>query len=206
MSGNESAEPDATPLRRLRVECVAGPWWDGAPCVRWIDVPVTASLYDLHEAIQEAVEFDNEYPFRFFLAESAGAAERETVPAEFGAWPAPEADEEAYERIGAVESVPERGRRILHYAFLSAGGDWIFEIRRASGPPPRPVPGLFYPGTVEDLSEGPAPAQHGYGLDDFAESEEELQPSRFAPGEGGEGEGTEEPYWDDDGEDGAEDR
>ena len=44
MSGNESAEPDATPLRRLRVECVAGPWWDGAPCVRWIDVPVTAKI------------------------------------------------------------------------------------------------------------------------------------------------------------------
>jgi len=183
MSGTDG-DTGAVPLQRLRVECVAGPWWDGVPCVRFLDVPATASLYDLHEAIQEAVAFDNEYPFRYFLAESADAdAERETVPASFGDWPAADADEEAYEGVAAVASVPELGDRLLHYAFLSAGGDWIFQIRRVDGAPARPIPGLAYPGAVEDLSEGPDPAQHGYGLDDFAESEEDLLPSRFAPEE-----------------------
>ncbi len=196
----ETTEPEAAPLQRLRVECVAGPWWDGVPCVRWIDVPVTANLYDLHEAIQEAVEFDNEYPFRYFLAESPDADARETVPAAFGAWPAEDADEEEYERIRAVESVPERGIRILYYAFLSAGGEWLFEIRRADGAPARPVPGLFYPGTVEDLSEGPAPVQHGYGLDDFAETEEELRPSRLAPGQESGGDESGEPWGEEDDE------
>jgi len=177
MSGGEA--PGAPPpVRRYRIECLGGPWWDGLPCVRFVDLAETQSLYDLHEGIQAAIAFDGEYPFYFFRAE-APEGPREMVPETFSPHPVrEEVDDDAYETIGAFASVPPAdGGERLFYVFLGAGGDWFFEVSAAEpGPVPR-MPGAFYPETVESLSIGPDPMQYGHDLDDFAEAEEDLLPA-----------------------------
>ena len=68
-------------VRRWRVECLGGPWWDGEPCVRFVDLLETQSLFDLHDGIQAAIAFDGDYPFCFFRAEGPEGP-REMIPAE----------------------------------------------------------------------------------------------------------------------------
>lgn len=161
------AGPDSPSVHRLRVRCLSGPWSDGsAPCVRYIDVPPQASLYDLHEAIQDAVSFDGDRPFHYFLAEDpADESDREVVPGA-AAGHAPDSLEECavYEDVDALPSVPENGDRVLHYLSETPDGPWIFEVTR-TGESRRPVPGLQYPGLAEELSEGPDPCQYGWPLD-----------------------------------------
>lgn len=164
-----TARPVSPPVHRIRVRCISGPWSDGsAPCVRYLDIPPEASLYDLHEAIQDAVSFDGDRPFHFFLAEDpADESDREIVPGAAAASDhPPDCLEECavYEDAPALKHMPSRGDRVLHYLSNTPDGPWIFEISR-TGETARPVPGLQYPGLVEELSEGPDPCQYGWPLD-----------------------------------------
>lgn len=164
-------------LHRLRISLVSGPWTDGEECVRFVDVEDRACLYDLHEAIQEAVEFDNEHQFFFFQAEPDGT-DRESVPPELGPEPdRKKLDCDVYEEINAAASIPGTGLRSLFYAYLSDGGDWIFEVQD-TGTGGDPIPGATYPLQVDSLSSGPNPTQYGHDFDDYAEEEDAFSPRR----------------------------
>ena len=190
-------------VRRWRVECLGGPWWDGEPCVRFVDLLETQSLFDLHDGIQAAIAFDGEYPFCFFRAPGPEGP-REMIPDTLGPTPLrEEVDVDAYEGINAWASLPAEGSgAALHYVSLGAGGDWFFRLT-AEREPVANDPTALYPETVEGLSYGPDPMQYGHDLDDFAESEEDLLPA--PPDEPG-GDAGEAPFddggGDDDGEDG----
>ncbi|MBR1608683.1 MAG: hypothetical protein IJ678_03605, partial [Kiritimatiellae bacterium] len=155
------AGPESPAVHRLRVACLSGPWADGGECVRFIDVPPGASLYDLHEAIQDAVAFDGDRPFHFFLAEDpADESTHEILPGALGGRRPEDLDAcTAYEDVAALEAAAGRGDAVLHYASHTPEGPWIFEIRE-TGETVRPVPGLPYPGLAAELSVGPDPAQY----------------------------------------------
>ena len=174
---NDKKKKSGNAVHRLRVSLASGPWTDGEECVRYIDFPERACLYDLHEAIQEAVEFDNEHPFFFFTAEADGS-DRESVPRSLGEEPDRKAlDCDVYEDLPAVASVPDSGVRCLFYSYLSDGGDWIFRIER-TGVSGDPVPGASYPLQVESMSSGPNPTHYGHDFDDYAEEEDAFSPPR----------------------------
>ena len=176
-TGRGAADAPRNAVHRLRISLVSGPWADGEECVRYVDFPERSCLYDLHEAIQEAVGFDDEHPFHFFSAEADGTG-REGVPPQVGAHPdRATVDCDVYEDVPAVQSIPDSGIRGLFYAYLSEGGDWIFRVERTgeSGPP---IPGAPYPLQVESLSSGPNPTQYGHDFDDYAEEEDAFDPPR----------------------------
>jgi hypothetical protein len=172
----DSEEQLPPAVRRWRVECLGGPWWDGEPCVRFVDLLETQSLFDLHDGIQAAIAFDGEYPFCFFRAPGPEGP-REMIPGTLGPTPLrEEVDVDAYEGINAWASLPAEGSGdALHYVSLGAGGDWFFRLS-AEREPVANDPSALYPETVEGLSYGPDPMQYGHDLDDFAESEESLLP------------------------------
>ncbi len=176
------ARADSPMVHRLRVSCVSGPWSDGETCVRYIDVPPGASLYDLHEAIQDAVSFDGDRPFHFFLAEDPSDEEaREVVPGAVAGHAPDSLDECAvYEDEPALAALAaaDAGRR-LHYASSTPDGAWIFEIG-STGETLRPVPGLPYPGLAPELSLGPDPSQYGWPLDGAFDNPDDAPP--VAPG------------------------
>lgn len=195
----QQAAPAAPQVFRVRVSCADGPWWDGEDCVRFIDMAESSNLYDLHVAIQSAVDFDEEGPFYFFLAEDCETDERAMIPPELDVEPAKEEiDDDVYEELKLRPNLPRTGLRRLFYAFKSEDGDWFFEVLDAgvSGPA---KPGEFYPLPVESLSVGPNPTQYGHDLDDYAEDPDAFRP----PDRGGAPDDEEEnPYGDDDGDDG----
>lgn len=211
-----AAAPAAPKVHLVRVSCADGPWWDGEECVRFIEMPEASNLYDLHVAIQSAVDFDEEGPFYFFLAEDCETEEREMVPAALP--PDPEKgdiDDDVYEDEKLLDRLPRTGLRRLFYAFKSEDGDWFFEVRHAGAVSPA-KPGEFYPLPVESLAVGPNPTQYGHDFDDYAEDADAFRP----PVRGGVpdddeenpyGDGDDDPYGDggdgdgDDGGDGSDD-
>lgn len=120
----------------LDVSCVHGPTLR-EPCVRTIEVDDEASLYDLHEAIQDAVDFGRDHPYHFFLAHS-GSGQRHWL------WP-----DEDYEAVEAkyfrtlLREVFPTGQKKLFYLF-DLGDDWTFQIRKRRGSRPAQV-GVRYP-------------------------------------------------------------
>ena len=185
---------------RVRVACADGPWWDGEECVRYIDMAEGSNLYDLHVAIQAAVDFDEEGPFYFFFAEDCETEEREMLPPSLEPDPAKEEiDDDVYEELKLLTHLPRTGLNRLFYAFKSEDGDWFFEVRHAgvSGPA---KPGEFYPLPVESLAVGPNPTEYGHDFDDYAEDPDAFRP----PARGGAADDDEEnPYGDgDDAEEG----
>lgn len=160
-------------INRLRVTCVSGPWLDDE-CVRFIDMQDSANLFDLHIAIQDAVMFDDEYPFYFFRA-LAHTSSPEFIPE--GMDPEQEIDTDVYEDIDAMDFIKPGAKKSLFYVFLTDGDDWIFKVQH-TGKTHEPVDGEFYPLVLDSLSVGPNPEQYGSGFDDFAENEDHFRPAR----------------------------
>ena len=196
-----AAAPAATAPQvfRVRVSCADGPWWDGEECVRFIEMAERSNLYDLHVAVQAAVDFDEEGPFYFFLAEDCDTEEREMLPPSLPVDPAKEEiDDDVYEELKVLPNLPRTGLRRLFYAFKSEDGDWFFEVRH-TGVSAAAKPGEFYPLPVESLSVGPNPTEYGHDFDDYAEDPDAFRP----PDRGGAPDDDEEnPYGDGDDGDG----
>ena len=198
------AEPakKAPRVFRVRIACVDGPWWDGEECVRFVEMPEASNLYDLHIAIQSAVDFDEEGPFFFFPAEDCDTDERDMLPPSLPPDPdKDDIDDDVYEELGLLPHLPRTGLRRLFYAFKSEDGDWFFEVQH-TGVESDARPGEYYPLPVESLAVGPNPTQYGHDFDDFAEDPDAFSP----PGRGGMPDDDEEnPYGDDDDGDGSDD-
>lgn len=163
------ASPSAT-VWRLKVLCIAGPWWDSDDvCVRTIDVLDNSTLYDLHAAILESVHFEehDESVFTFFTAMDFRG--RRTYLGD-GQPLTHHTDIEQFEDIPLATALPKGGRQFLYYVF-DADDPWVFLIGRDNSTRP-PSPHEFYPYVRDELNRGPDPVQHGDGLDDFADADE----------------------------------
>lgn len=162
-------------VHQLRITCLTGPWLDDE-CVRFIEVPERANLYDLHVAIQDAVDFDEEFPFYFFTA-LALESDRTLIPEGMSAEIEPsELDPDVYEDCPVFDYVTVSAKESLFYVFGSEFDDWVFKIQH-TGTSHEALAGEFYPFVLNELSMGPNPEQYGSGFDDFAETDESFQPN-----------------------------
>lgn len=121
-------------------------------CVRVIEIDDQACLYDLHDVIQDAVGFDRDHPFIFFIANSASPFARRHWLTDAEAWE----DKERDLRSIRLSEIYPLNRRRLYYLF-DFGDDWTFEIRKSKGSK-SPVAGVRYPRVVDSV--GPNPEQY----------------------------------------------
>ncbi|MBI4581756.1 MAG: hypothetical protein HY718_18815 [Planctomycetes bacterium] len=135
----------------LRVECVFGLHLENQ-CIRVIEIDEQMSLYDLHDAIQDAVGFDRDHPFAFFVANSASPFARRRWLTDAEGWD----DQENYFRNTRLSDVYPLNRKHLYYLF-DFGDDWTFEIRRGRRANP-PEDRVRYPRVVSRT--GPNPQQY----------------------------------------------
>ena len=149
----------------LKVTCVDGPNFD-KECIRVIEIEDTASLYDVHAAIQEAMEFDDEFPFTYFHAVNK-TGKRFYFPE--GVDPEDGVDTDMYEDI-PLSAVFGVKKKELFYLF-NFDEEWLFRIEREKGSK-EPKEGEFYPVVVEAKSVGSLPMQYDNSANDFADSEE----------------------------------
>jgi hypothetical protein len=138
-------------LLTLIIDCVWGAYLK-EHCIRVIEIDEEACLYDLHDAIQDAVKFGRDHPFEFFLANSASPYAKKQWLTERDEW---EDKEEDFCRIQLGKIWPT-GRRKLYYLF-DFGDKWTFEIRRQRGRK-EPESGVKYPRLIKAI--GPNPEQY----------------------------------------------
>ncbi|MFA6716442.1 MAG: hypothetical protein WC082_02170 [Victivallales bacterium] len=109
----------------LTVKCVFGRYLEDE-CIRVIEIEKDASLYALHAAIQDAVEFDRDHPFEFYTANSASPFAQKHWLTEEEEW-----KDDSWHTIKLKDIWP-LGRKKLYYLF-DFGDQWTFEIRKARG-------------------------------------------------------------------------
>lgn len=136
-------------LLKLKIECVSG-WHLEETCIRVIEIDENMDLLDLHEAIQDSVNFDRDHPFVFYLANSPSPFAHKQRLTEDDEW-----RESSFAEIKIKDLYP-LGRKKLYYLF-DFGDNWIFEIRKARGAK-NPQAGAKYPRVIEAI--GPNPEQY----------------------------------------------
>lgn len=133
----------------LTVIAVAGAYLEGE-CIRVLEIDESATLEDLHLAIQKAVSFDNDHLYEFYAGRHYRNRQIRYVDAE--EW---EERESVFGRLELSAVYPLKGVKL--YYWFDFGDDWIFEIRKA-----RKVTsaesGVSYPRVIG--SRGPNPIQY----------------------------------------------
>lgn len=119
-------------------------------CVRVIEIGSEMSLLDLHDAIQDAVDFDRDHPFEFTAGRSF--RHRKVVFAEDGYNWEHTAAIYAATTLAEVFPLPKDCRLFYHFDF---GDDWYFEIRKLRKRPFEPEAGVTYPHLIEEIGENP---------------------------------------------------
>jgi hypothetical protein len=135
----------------LTIDAVWGAYLEN-PCTRVIEIEEHACLYDLHDAIQDAVGFGRDHPFMFFLANSSSPYARKQWLSEEEEW---EDKEDDFYRIRLSDIWPT-GRKKLFYLF-DFGDKWTFAVRKERGTK-EPEPGVTYPRLIKVI--GPNPEQY----------------------------------------------
>ena len=135
----------------MRIECIGGGYWE-RECVRTIEIDSGSSLFDLHDAIQDAVDFDQDHLFEFFAGRN-----RRNRKVEFDDSDDWEDSIDTYSRIqlDQVYPLPKSCKLYYHFDF---GDDWYFEVQRSRKKPRPPESDAQYPRVIE--ASGPNPEQY----------------------------------------------
>lgn len=136
----------------LRIECIFGIYLE-KECIRTIEINSRSSLLDLHDFILDAVSFDRDHLFEFYVGRNF--QNRKVVFEEGFDWEA-NADIYAETTLEQIYPLPKSCKLYYHFDF---GDDWYFEIRKNRKKPGEPEKGVKYPRIVESI--GPAPQQYG---------------------------------------------
>ena len=120
-------------------------------CVWVIEIEPTATFLELHEAIQDAVGFDNDHLFEFFIGRHPGNRVY-TIGGE------PNWDTfnpvRTYQnvRISSVWPLPTGMK--LYYLF-DFGDNWLFQINKTRHKEKLIQPGIDYPRVIEARGKNP---------------------------------------------------
>ena len=112
------------PLEQIHWECV-------------IEVDGDASLEDLHLMIQEAVEFDNDHMYEFYIAKTLQAFERNSF----------QCDEQRIVDTSIEYFIQTAKDKKMFYLF-DYGDSWLFQISKTRKKPFAPVENIEYPNIV----------------------------------------------------------
>lgn len=134
----------------LTVECVRGMHLK-EECIRVIEIPDDATLCDVHEVIQDAVGFDRDHLFCFYMGRNS--FNRKVMLGAMDDW---EEGEEDPLEIPLRDIFPLEKRMKLYYWF-DFGDDWIFEVKKKRKET-EADPEVTYPRVIERI--GPNPEQY----------------------------------------------
>jgi len=114
-----------------------------------IEIMDTHSLQDLHLAIQDAVDFDCDHLYEFFIAKTPGSRDRFTITDDEEFDGKPDAFEQ---KVGSLFPLPDK--MSLFYLF-DYGDDWCFKISLSKKQGIKPIAGVRYPRLVSEVGDKP---------------------------------------------------
>ena len=120
-------------------------------CIRVIEIESNASFLQLHEAIQDAVDFDNDHLFQFYLGRHPDqhAYTIGGEPSWNGYNPV-----NRYRKIRLSGTWPLPTGYKLYYRF-DFGDQWIFQINKTRHKDKNAQPGIVYPRVIEAKEKNP---------------------------------------------------
>ena len=127
----------------LKVELLFGAYaehdWEGE-----IEIESTATLEDLHFAINDAVDFDYDHLYEFYISRTERSRDRQRFNEE---------NEEVY--IKTLESLYplEKGRKLFY--MFDYGDSWLFKISRSRKRPYDAQPNIEYPRLLKVVGKTP---------------------------------------------------
>jgi hypothetical protein len=138
----KAAERSAT-IWTLNVKLVFGIHAEG-PWEATIEIDSSATLVDLHAAIQNAVQFGDDHMYTFYVARTLHSRDRIALE-----------DEDGAVRDMTLEEVfpLPAGRKLIYW--FDFGDDWKFSISRTRTAPQIPVKGRKYPRLIGTRGETP---------------------------------------------------
>jgi len=116
-----------------------------------VEIESSSSLFELHEAIQRAVDFGNDHLFEFFVGRHPGnrAYSIGTEPNWDTFNPV-----KAYQNIHLSSIWPLPPGMKLYYLF-DFGDNWLFQINKTRHKDKTLRPGVAYPRVIEAKGENP---------------------------------------------------
>jgi hypothetical protein len=120
-----------------------------------MEIDSESTLEDLHQAIQNSVEFEDDHLYEFYIAKSPMARER----IRFIGYDDPLGDDrvESIFDTKLSQIFPlEKGKKFFYW--FDFGDDWMFEISKGRTKDKEPVAGEEYPLLVAE--KGVAPVQY----------------------------------------------
>lgn len=133
-------------ITTLRVRCLPM-----EKCIRLIEIDYTASVLDLHFAIQQAVDFDDSHLFEFFIGRTP--RNRSLYVGEKPNWDTFDPYKE-YDNISLSEVFPLPSGMKLFYLF-DFGDSWFFQITKSPRKDRKVDPDVKYPRVVDAKGENP---------------------------------------------------
>ncbi len=109
-----------------------------------IELDDSSTLMDLHDAIQMAVDFDEDHGFSFFLSRTDRSRSREYF----------HGDEDSIVTKRMKDMFPLPAKKSLYYLF-DWGDEWVFKISPTRKRPHEPVKDAIYPKTDSELGVKP---------------------------------------------------
>ena len=110
----------------------AGDTWSAT-----IEIDAESTLEDLHFAIQNAVGFDNDHLYEFFISRTERSADRVRFNDE---------NEDLYNIT--LESIYPLGKGKKFYYMFDYGDSWLFQITKSRNSPMEPNKSMKYPRMV----------------------------------------------------------
>ncbi|MFH2060865.1 MAG: hypothetical protein ABIJ59_18490 [Pseudomonadota bacterium] len=125
--------------------------WGRSECVRVIEIKYSATFLDLHEAIQDAVDFDNDHLFEFYVGRNprnrAYAIGGEVNWDTFN-------PVKAYHKIHLSSVYPLPPGMNFYYLF-DFGDNWVFQINKTRHKDKIFQTGVVYPRIIEAKGKNP---------------------------------------------------
>jgi len=109
-----------------------------------IEIDSSSTLEDLHYAIQDAVCFENDHMYAFFISRTERSRDKQRFDDENG--------EIFTTMLESLFPLP-KGRK-LYYMF-DYGDSWLFQIKRNRKKPHQSVEGVKYPRLVTEIGKKP---------------------------------------------------
>ena len=112
-----------------------------------IEIPGESSLEDLHDAIQQAVEFDNDHMYEFYIANSYRGQKLHSYDCD---------DDIIVDTTVAQVFAAATGKKVFY--MFDYGDSWLFQLTKSRKKPHAAEAGITYPRVVSE--EGTKPDQY----------------------------------------------
>ncbi len=109
-----------------------------------IELDSSSTLEDIHFIIQQAVDFDNDHLYEFYVSRTPTSHDKTQFDDE---------NEEVY--TTTIGSIYPLGKNKNLYYFFDYGDSWLFKLTKSRKKPHPPVKGVKYPRVLEEIGHKP---------------------------------------------------